>query len=60
MNKMAESGAEGELPQRRLVVKEQKNGEVTGKNKVHLIHRSNPCLHILFLIVLSVLNYLLK
>ncbi|XP_062288695.1 vacuole membrane protein 1-like isoform X1 [Scomber scombrus] len=26
---MAESGAEGELPQRRLVVKEQKNGELT-------------------------------
>ena len=37
VNKMAESGAEGELPPRRLVVKEQKNGEATGKNKVHLI-----------------------
>ncbi len=34
---MAESGTEGELPQRRLGVKEQQNGELTGKNKSHLI-----------------------
>lgn len=33
VNEMAECGAEGELPQRRLGVKEQQNGELTGKNK---------------------------
>lgn len=38
VNEMAESGAEGDLPQRRLGVKEQQNGELTGKNKIHLIY----------------------
>ncbi len=33
VNKMAELGAEAELPQRRFSVKEQQNGELTGKNK---------------------------
>lgn len=55
VNDMAESGAEGELLQRRLGVKEEQNGELTGKNKIHLniplSNRSNQCLQILFLVV---------
>lgn len=35
---MAERGAEGEPPQRRLGVKERQNGELAGKNKIHLIY----------------------
>ncbi|XP_069003131.1 vacuole membrane protein 1-like isoform X2 [Embiotoca jacksoni] len=39
---MAECGAEGELLQRHLSVKEQKNGELTGKNKCHQKSNSEP------------------
>lgn len=52
VNEMAECGAEGELPQRRLGVKEQQNGELTGKKQkttnIQLSNRSNLCLKILF------------
>lgn len=54
VNEMAECGAEGELPQRRLGVKEQQNGELTGKNKtsnIQLSNRSKLCLKTLLLSV---------
>lgn len=39
MNEMAEYEAEDELPQRRLSVKEEQNGELTGKKeKTSIIH----------------------
>jgi len=36
VNEMAEYEAEGELPRRRLGVKEQQNGDRTGKDKMCL------------------------
>ena len=44
MKKMTACEAKSELPQRRLGVKEQKNGELTGNNNVQLSTGSNPCL----------------
>ena len=45
LKEMAEYEAAGERPQRRLSVKEEQNGELTGKNKKH---RLNPCLKMLY------------
>lgn len=57
VNEMAEYGAEGEVTQRRLGVKEQQNGELTGKNRHIDEQHIKPVLKYMVIISISLQIY---